>query len=72
MVDYQIRIYLCLELNFVASPFQQETADDGKYFSTEDFDFKLHFETMIGAGIVGRKGGDYLPKVAVRGLHSQF
>ena len=36
------------KLNFAASPFQQETSDDGEYFSTEIFDFKLQFGIMIG------------------------
>ena len=36
------------KLNFVASPFQHETSDEGEYFSTEVFDFELQFETMTG------------------------
>ena len=39
---------MCPKLNFAASPFQQETSDDGEYFSTEVFDFELQFGTMTG------------------------
>ena len=45
-VDSQVRIYLCPKLNFAASPFQQETSDDGEYFSTDVFDFELQFRIL--------------------------
>ena len=47
-IPFQIGIYLCPKLNFAASPFQQETSDEGKYISAEVFDFQLQFVTMTG------------------------